>query len=104
MNETIILIAAFAAGVGLGTLFFSVLWYTVKKAMKAKLPWLWVLGSFVFRVAIVLVAFYFIGAGNWQRLVVCLVGFVIARFIVIHFTKAIDDRQSHIVKEVAHGT
>ena len=102
MNETLLMIAAFVAGMALGTLFFGGLWLTVKKVVSAKVPALWVLGSFIFRVGIVLLGFYFIGAGNWQRLVSCLVGFIVARFIVIHVTKPIDEKQIQLKKEAAH--
>ncbi len=102
MNETISMILAFVAGIVLGVIFFGVLWLTVKKSMTSKIPALWVLGSFFFRIGITLLGFYFIAGGNWQRLLVCLGGFIIARFIVIHFTKSIDEKQMRIKKEVAH--
>lgn len=102
MNETVLIIFAFVAGAALGILFFGGLWYTVKKIVDTKMPVVWVLGSFIFRVAVVLVGFYFISSGNWQRLVVCVIGFIAARFIVIHFTKSIDEKQMHIRKEAAH--
>ena len=102
MNETLLMIVAFVAGMALGTLFFGGLWLTVKKVVTAKVPALWVLGSFIFRVGIVLLGFYFIGAGSWQRLVSCLIGFIVARFIVIHFTKSIDEKQIQLRKETAH--
>ncbi len=102
MNETLLMIAAFVAGIALGTLFFGGLWLTVKKAVTAKVPALWVLGSFIFRVGIVLTGFYFISSGSWQRLVSCLIGFVVARFLVIHFTKSIDEKHIQLRKEAAH--
>ena len=103
MNETILMILAFAAGIVLGIIFFGVLWFTVKKSMTSKTPALWVLGSFFFRISITLLGFYFVGGGNWQRLLICLGGFIIARFLVIHFTKSIDKKQMHIKKEAVHG-
>jgi len=39
MNEIILIIAAFVAGMALGTLFFGGLWLTVKKSVTAKVPW-----------------------------------------------------------------
>lgn len=102
MNETLSIILAFVAGIILGIIFFGVLWLTVKKSVTAKVPWLWVLGSFIFRVVIVMLGFYFIGAGNWQRLIICLVGFIIARFLVIHFTRSIDKKNIQLRKEAAH--
>ena len=99
MNETLIMILIFIAGLALGTLFFGGLWLTVRKALTSAKPALLMLGSFVIRIAVVLIGFYFIGAGDWQRLLMLLAGFVIARFFVIHFTKT---KQTIVKKEVSH--
>lgn len=104
MNENVTIILAFIAGLVLGTLFFGGLWFTVKKAVSAKIPALWIFCSFFLRVSITLVGFYFVSSGNWERLLICLFGFIIARFIVIHFTKSIDEKQMPLKKEVAHET
>ncbi len=88
MNDTLNRILIFIAGMALGVLFFGGLWLTVKAAVSSTKPALLILGSFVVRIAIVLMGFYFIGAGNWQKLLFALFGFVIARFLVIHFTKS----------------
>ncbi|MEO6917292.1 MAG: ATP synthase subunit I, partial [Chitinophagaceae bacterium] len=69
MNETLSNIVAFTAGLILGAMFFGGLWFTVNICLKAKLPWLWVMGSFIIRVSITLTGFYFISAGSWHRLV-----------------------------------
>jgi F1F0 ATPase subunit 2 len=103
MNENLLIIAAFVAGMMLGTLFFGGLWLTVKKSVIAKVPWLWILGSFILRAGIVMIGFYFIGSGNWQRLVSCLLGFIVARFLIIHFTRSIDEKHIQLRKEIAHG-
>ena len=102
MNETAYMILAFIGGLLLGTLFFGGLWFTVKKAVTAKVPALWIFSSFFLRISITLVGFYFIGAGNWQRLIVSVIGFVVARFIVIRFTKTIDEKQTSLKKEAAN--
>jgi F1F0 ATPase subunit 2 len=99
MNNILFMILAFVAGIALGILFFGGLWFTVKKIVTAKIPALWLLGSFIIRFGVVLTGFYFISSGNWQRLVICLIGFVAARYIVIHFTKTIDAKQLHLEKE-----
>lgn len=99
MNETLKMILIFIAGLALGTLFFGGLWLTVRKAVSSKKPALLILGSFVVRIVLVLAGFYFIGAGNWQRLLMVLAGFITARFMVIHFTKA---KQSTVKMEVSH--
>ena len=102
MNETLSMILAFIAGIALGILFFGVLWLTVKKSVTAKTPWLWVLGSFLLRVGITLLGFYFVSGGKWQRLLICLAGFIIARFLVIHFTRSIDKKNIQLRKEAVH--
>ena len=82
MNEFLILAVALAAGFLLGAFFFGGLWWTVRKGVSSKLPALWFLGSLLLRMSLVLVGFYFVGRGDWHRLVACLLGFVIARFWV----------------------
>lgn len=100
MNETLLLLLAFIAGLALGTLFFGGLWITVKKTVTAKVPAILVLSSFFLRVGIVLVGFYFVSQGNWQRLLICLFGFIIARFIVAYLTKPIkEDNKAEVEHE-----
>jgi len=102
MNKTVNMIIAFIAGLALGILFFGGLWLTVKKAVTSKIPTLWIFSSFFLRISITLVGFYFISSGNWQRLLICVAGFIIARTIVIHFTQSIDKKQIQLKKEVSH--
>jgi F1F0 ATPase subunit 2 len=82
MNETLTLVLAGPAGLLLGTLFFGGLWWTVRMGVSSKRPVLWFFGSLLLRTGIVLAGFYFVSGGRWERLVACLLGFVIARFIV----------------------
>ena len=82
MNEPLTLVLAGMAGCLLGTLFFGGLWWTVCKGVSSKRPALWFLGSLLLRTGIVLAGFYFVSGGHWERLVACLLGFVIARFLV----------------------
>ncbi len=99
MNEILYMILAFIAGLALGLLFFGGLWFTVKKTVTAKIPAIWFLGSFFLRVSIVLLGFYFVSSGSWQRLLISLIGFVVARFIVMNLTQSIDRK---LKKEVYH--
>lgn len=101
MNKTLSILLIFIAGAALGTMFFGGLWLTVKQTVTSTKPALLILGSFIVRMVLVLTGFYFIGAGNWQRLLMALVGFIIARFLVIHFTKI---KPSHVKKEVTYET
>lgn len=102
ISETINMVLAFVTGLALGTIFFGGLWLTVKKAVTAKIPALWIFSSFFVRISITMVGFYFVSSGNWKRLVICVAGFIIARFLVIHFTKSIDERQIQLKKEAEH--
>jgi F1F0 ATPase subunit 2 len=104
MNETLFMILAFIGGLVLGVLFFGGLWLTVKKSVTSKIPALWVFGSFFLRVGITLIGFYYISLGHWQRLLICVLGFVAARYIVIRFTKSIDEKQLQLKKEAYHET
>jgi len=104
MNEIVYMILAFIGGLLLGTLFFGGLWLTVRKLVTSKIPALWFLGSFILRVSITLIGFYYIFSGSWQRLLICVAGFIIARYIVIHFTKTNEEKQVLLNKEVGHET
>ena len=86
MNETLTLVLALVTGVLLGAMFFGGLWWTVRKGVSSKRPALWFLGSLLLRTSIALAGFYFIARGHWERLLVCLLGFVIARLIVTRLT------------------
>src|ERR1019366_8469464 len=91
MNEALILALTWLAGGGLGALFFGGLWWTVRKGISSPRPQLWFLGSLLLRTSIVLAGFYFVGRGQWQRLLLCLIGFVMGRLIVIRLTRISSD-------------
>lgn len=102
MSEISNLVLSFIVGLLLGVLFFGGLWFTVKKLTTSTIPALLVLSSFVFRISIVLIGFYFIGLSDWKKLIVCLIGFIVARFVVIYYTKSIDEKTLQIKKEVGN--
>jgi F1F0 ATPase subunit 2 len=87
MSDFLFMILAFMAGLVLGTLFFGGLWLTVKAAFASRAPALWFFGSFLIRMSVTLTGFYYISAGNWQRLLVSAAGFIAARYIVMRLTK-----------------
>lgn len=87
MNDTLNLALACLAGGLLGAIFFGGLWWTIREGFLSTQPALWFLGSLLVRMSIVLSGFYFVGHGNWQRLVACLLGFVAARMIVLCVTR-----------------
>jgi len=103
MSNFLILVLALIAGLLLGATFFGGLWWTVRKGISSKHPALLFLGSLLLRMSIVLLGFYFVGRGDWQRLVACLVGFIIARFIVVRLTRPLVEYHHPVVKEVSHA-
>jgi F1F0 ATPase subunit 2 len=103
MNRFLMLAIALLAGVGLGAVFFGGLWWTVRKGLLAKSPALWFLGSMLLRMGIVLAGFYFVGRGDWQRLLVCLLGFVTARLIVMRMTRTLTQQRQSLAKEARHA-
>jgi len=75
------------AGALLGTVFFGGLWWTVRKGLTSNNPALWFFGSTLLRTTFVLVGFYFVSSGDWRKLLLCLLGFFIARVAVTRFTR-----------------
>lgn len=88
MSEPWGLIFAGIAGAGLGVIFFGGLWWTVRKGMASARPALWFLGSLLIRMGLVLAGLYFVGAGDWKRLLASLIGFILSRFIIIRITRS----------------
>jgi len=98
MNEFLYMVLVFIAGMALGTLFFGGLWITVKKAVAATIPAVWIFASFFFRIIITLIGFYFVSAGDWKKFLVCVAGFIVARTLILHFTKSIAENQVPLKK------
>lgn len=88
MYESIGLVIALLTGACIGSVFFGGLWWTVRRGLISKHPALWFFGSTLLRTGIVLTGFYFISRGHWERLLACLIGFAIARLLVIRHTRA----------------
>lgn len=104
MSEAMLLVVAGVAGLVLGAIFFGGLWWTVRKGVVSKHPALWFLSSLILRTALVLAGFYFVSGGHWERLVVCVLGFLVARFIVIWLTRPSAGNQNCSAQEDSHAT
>ena len=87
MNEFLFLAPPLAAGLLLGAFFFGGLWWTVIRGVSSERPALWFFGSMLARTSIALAGFYFVGGENWERWVLCLFGFVLARLVVKWLTR-----------------
>ncbi len=106
MSEGAILLAALAAGVLLGGFFFGGLLWTVRKSLSSRHAALWVLVSLLLRTGVVLTGFYYVAAGHWGRMLLCLAGFLIARMLVMRLTERIatgDDPPHEHRLDAAHA-
>jgi F1F0 ATPase subunit 2 len=103
VNETVILVLAGSAGVLLGVFFFGGLWWTVRRGLLSKRPASLFLGSLLLRTSIILGGFYVVSGGHWDRLLACLLGFVIARVIVTRLTGPPVEHHNPRAKEVGHA-
>ena len=104
MIETLNLLPALVAGVLLGAIFFGGLWWSVRKGLWSRHPALWFLGSLLLRTSITVTGFYFVASGHWERLLVCLLGFIMARHILAWLTQSRADDQTHSSEEASHAS
>ncbi len=102
MTDALGMVLALVTGGLLGGLFFGGLWWTVHKLVTSKHPALWVLSSMLLRTCLTLAGFYLVARGDWERLVACLFGFVIARLLVIRLARVPEDT-THLSKAVSHA-
>lgn len=104
MNETLELILAWAAGLLLGAIFFGGLWWTIRRGLSSKRPALWFFGSLLLRMSLVLVGFYLIALRHhWQPLLLCLIGFVMARLLVTWLTRPQGTLSAPAKQEASHA-
>ncbi|QDU10727.1 ATP synthase subunit I [Gimesia aquarii] len=97
------LLVSLGTGLLLGALFFGGLWLTIKKLTKVSQPWLLFLLSGLSRTVITLCGFWFIGISlspnhQWQRIVICLLGFMMMRFFFTRYVNLANtslSRESH---------
>jgi F1F0 ATPase subunit 2 len=96
MNEIVIILLTLGAGLLLGAFFFGGLWWTTRKGIASKLPILWFFGSLVIRLGITLIVIYLISQNHWERMLICLLGFIIARAITVKYTQILEIRQNRL--------
>lgn len=88
MNESLLpLVVSLLAGIAAGALFFGGLWWTTRKILAPGQPALWFIGSFLVRTSVTLAVFHLVAHDDWQRLLVCLLGFLLARLGVMRITR-----------------
>ncbi|MEO5732611.1 MAG: ATP synthase subunit I [Rubrivivax sp.] len=95
MNAAFALPLATIAGVVLGGFFFGGLWWTLRRAVDSPRPALWVGGSLLLRMGCTAAGFIVVSAGDWQRLLACLLGFWVARWLVVRLTLRLTAHRPH---------
>ena len=80
---TLYILLAFLVGLGIGLFYFGGLWWTVTRLPNAQRPGLWTMGSFLVRTFVSLFGFYLVMDRRWERLLVSLLGFLIARAVLV---------------------
>lgn len=75
------------AGAALGAMYFGGLWWTARRGANSPRPALWFFGSLLLRMGVLLPAFYLVAGGQWQRMLMCLLGFVTARACIMRATR-----------------
>jgi F1F0 ATPase subunit 2 len=78
------------SGILLGGMFFGGLWWTIRRGMLSTTPALWFSGSLLIRTTAALGGFYVVSQGERLRLPACLLGFFLARFMIIRKTRTPD--------------
>ena len=94
MSEYGMYILSIVAGLLLGTFFFGGLWWTIKKGTASKTPAIWFLSSFFIRLGITVCGFYFVSYHHWERMILCLAGFIIARTLITRYTKTLEAKRN----------
>jgi F1F0 ATPase subunit 2 len=102
MSEIMGIMLALVTGVLLGAIYFGGLWWTVQKGISSKKAAFWFSGSMLLRTGIALTGFYFIGHDYWERLLMCLFGFFVARLIVERLTK-VAEKPAFLEQEGGHA-
>ncbi|MCB9638212.1 MAG: ATP synthase subunit I [Myxococcales bacterium] len=79
---------SFVAGLFIGGIYFWGLWWTTQRLPHLRSPGVWLLGSFALRMGLALVGFYLVMQGRPERLLLCMVGFWIARLASVRMVPA----------------
>ena len=103
MNEPLSLGTAVVVGVLLGLFFFGGLWWTVREGLSSKGAAVWFLGSLLLRISVTMAGFYVVSGRHWERLLLCLLGFVIARRVVRWLTRPSGTLHSSRLLEESHA-
>ncbi|MFT6896304.1 MAG: F1F0 ATPase subunit 2 [Paraglaciecola sp.] len=82
LHVSVSMLPVLALGMVLGMAFFLILWVTVRRGLLSRYPANWFVGGLLLRMGIAMGGFYFVAKSGWLPLLICLLGFVIARELV----------------------
>lgn len=107
MNETYELFLSLLTGLFIGMIFFYGLWRTIKIMATSKTPALWMFGSAISRIGLLLFGFYFVTSLSTEdklmRIILCFIGILIARFIVTKTIEIKEKTKPKLVKKEVHS-
>ncbi len=86
MTDHVAWIAALFAGGALGLFYFVSLRWAVGRALSSQHAALCFVGSMVLRTSVVLAGFYAVGQSHWERWGLCMLGFFLAKLLVVRMT------------------
>ncbi len=88
MNELILhSILPLAVGLVLGLVYFGGLWITVRHVVHSSIPAVILLASWLGRTALLLAGLWLVSSGRLQAVLAFMIGFLVARFILIQQLK-----------------
>lgn len=76
-------VIALLGGMGIGVVFFGGLWITIRRVKTMQRPGTVLFVSSFVRIVFALGGLYVLAWGRWERLLIAVIGFVLARLIVI---------------------
>ena len=77
------MVISFLIGLLLGILYFGGLYYSTKKFNKVKRPALFMILSFIIRMGILLIGFYYLAKIDYRNVLIGLVGVILVRVIMV---------------------
>lgn len=83
MSDILGMGVALLFGALLGAFFFGGLWWTIQKGIASQWVAVWFIGSLLLRSVAVMTGFYFVSQHHWSRFAACVLGFLLARIIVV---------------------
>lgn len=103
MTETLLLLLAFPGGLLLGMFFYGGLWWTVRKGLASPRPHLWFMASYLLRTSVTVAGLFVLSGGRWPRLLIALLGCLMARLIVMRLGKKAGPEPSRLSREAGHA-